>query len=59
MLNNINLTALEEYNNVITEKPLEAISSYGIIASWKEGVKIRHGKRDQNLTSRRRFERSC
>lgn len=38
MLNNINLQALRQYAALITEKPQEAIASYGINAIWKGGV---------------------
>jgi uncharacterized OsmC-like protein len=38
MLNQINLKALEEYTEIIKENPLEAISSYGITATWRGGV---------------------
>lgn len=38
MLNGINLEELEQYVKLITEKPAEAISSYGITAKWLGGV---------------------
>lgn len=38
MLNGINLDGLEQYVELITEKPTEAISSYGITAKWLGGV---------------------
>ncbi len=38
MLNGINLDGLEQYVALITEKPKEAISSYGITAKWLGGV---------------------
>jgi len=38
MLNGINLDGLEQYVELITEKPAEAISSYGITAKWLGGV---------------------
>ena len=56
MLNNINLKALEEYTNVITEKPLEAISSYGIIASWKGGVETEIKTLNQKVGSKEVFK---
>lgn len=38
MLNGINLDKLGKYVELITEKPVEAISSYGITAKWLGGV---------------------
>lgn len=38
MLNNINLNALQEYASIITDNPLEAISSYGVKATWNGGA---------------------
>ncbi|PHS08586.1 MAG: hypothetical protein COA88_06380 [Kordia sp.] len=34
MLNGINLDELEQYIKLITEKPAEAISNYGITDKW-------------------------
>lgn len=38
MINNIDLDALQSYVELISEKPDEAISAYGITATWKGGV---------------------
>jgi len=49
MLNGINLEGLQEYIEVITEKPSEAISSYGITARWLGGVNTQISTHNQKV----------
>ena len=52
MLNGINIDGLNDYIQLITEEPGEAISSYGIKASWKGGVKTEIRTLDQQVGSK-------
>lgn len=51
MLNGINLEGLKAYIDVITAKPDEAISGYGITATWMGGVKTSIQTHNQRLGS--------
>jgi uncharacterized OsmC-like protein len=52
MLNGINLEGLSAYTHLITEKPNEAISAYGITAKWLGGVKTEIHTHNQNVGSK-------
>lgn len=52
MLNNINLNALADYSSIIQENPLEAISSYGVTASWRGGVETQINTLNQKVGSK-------
>jgi len=39
MLNNINLEALNEFAQSMTDDPKEGIAALGVVANWKSGVK--------------------
>ncbi|MEN0055217.1 MAG: OsmC family protein [Mucilaginibacter sp.] len=49
MLNGINLEGLNAYSQLITEKPDEAISTYGVTAKWLGGVKTMIHTHNQNV----------
>lgn len=52
MINNINLKALQDYAVLVTENPQEAISSYGITATWKGGVQTEISTHNQKVGSK-------
>lgn len=52
MLNGINLDKLGKYVELITEKPVEAISSYGITAKWLGGVNTEIMTHNQTIGSK-------
>ncbi|GIQ61239.1 hypothetical protein Flavo103_43740 [Flavobacterium collinsii] len=52
MIININLKALQNYTALITENPSEAISSYGITATWKGGVQTEISTHNQKVGSK-------
>jgi uncharacterized OsmC-like protein len=52
MINNIDLEALQSYVALISENPAEAISSYGITATWKGGVQTEIKTANQKVGSK-------
>lgn len=53
MINGINLDGLQQYVDLITEQPNEAISGYGITAKWLGGVKTEISTHHQQVGSKR------
>lgn len=49
MLNGINLEGLQQYIELITQEPSEAISSYGITAKWLGGVNTKVSTHNQQV----------
>lgn len=61
MLNNVNLEALGNYVNVISEQPAEAIAALGITATWKGGVNTEittHSKKIGSTSVEKQFKYS-
>ncbi|RZJ89301.1 MAG: OsmC family peroxiredoxin [Chryseobacterium sp.] len=61
MLNNVNLEALGNYIDVITDQPAEAIAALGITATWKGGVNTEittHGKKIGSTSVEKQFKYS-
>ncbi|MCT2406073.1 OsmC family protein [Chryseobacterium antibioticum] len=59
MLNNVNLEALGNYVEVITNKPTEAIAALGVTATWKGGVNTEittHSKKIGSVSVEKQFK---